>query len=119
VKAIGTPGTSQPTALNVATTILYVDNTLAGVTIKADDVMRLRNAVNAVRVAANLGSFNFTDPSLAGVAIKAVHLTQLRAALKEALDILGIPMTFTDGTVTPGVTAVRAAHWLELRAPTQ
>lgn len=120
VRAIGSLSSSDFTAIDIATTIVYVDVALAGVTIKAEDVGRLRAAVNAVRLAANLAAATFTDSSLAGVEIKRIHLTQLRTALDEALAALNRPaMNYTDQVISVGVTTAKAAHWLELRGATQ
>jgi hypothetical protein len=48
--------------------------------------------------------------------IRVIHVSELRAALNEARTALGLPfLTFTDGTLVPDVTVVRAVHIQALR----
>ncbi|HYM62601.1 MAG TPA: hypothetical protein VEZ11_17085, partial [Thermoanaerobaculia bacterium] len=59
----------------------------------------------------------FSDSSLTGVLIQAVHLTQLRTAVNAMRAAANLsPATFTDPTLTPGVTMIKQAHVAELRA---
>jgi len=83
-----------------------------GTKIKAIHVSQLQNTVNAVRVAAGLAPTTFAAPT--GI-ISAAHLTSLRTAVTQARAALGLATSFTDPTITPGVTKVRAVHWQELR----
>jgi len=52
--------------------------------------------------------------------IKAVHMTELRSALDAARAAIGLPaLVYTDPTITPGSTVIKAAHVTEVRAGTQ
>jgi len=79
-------------AVDAATPIAFTDDPLTGGTskIKAVHITQLRAGVNAVRAAAGLTPYPFTDGSLAGVNVKLVHLTQLRTALNQARAALGL-----------------------------
>ncbi len=59
----------------------------------------------------------FTDnPLTAGTPIKAVHITELRSAIANLRASSGLPVfSFTDPTLTPGVTVILAVHLTELR----
>ena len=59
----------------------------------------------------------FADaPLTAGQPIRSVHVTQLRTALDEAraAAVLG-GLSYTDPTITGGVTTMKGAHIIELR----
>lgn len=120
VRAIGPGGSSDFTAPDAATTILFTDTALAGAAIKAVHVMELRTAVDAMRAAAGLGAAAFTDhPLAAGTRVKAAHITELRTLLDAARAEMTLPaLTYTDPALTSGVVA-RAAHALELRDGTR
>ena len=101
-----------------ATTIAFTDVPLqAGLTvIKAEHVVQLRQAVNAVRASAGLSPVTWTDASLPGIAVKAVHLTELRNALDPALVAVGLAaLPYTDPSLTPGVSVIRRAHIEDIR----
>ena len=120
VRAIGASGPSDYSGIEPATTVVFLDTVLAGVPVKAIHVTQLRTAVNAMRTAAELTAVTFAEPALGGAIVKRVHLTDLRTALDEARNALGIPaITYTGPVITPGVTTIKAAHWLEVRAGTQ
>jgi hypothetical protein len=105
---------SSLSAPDVATTILFTDDpVVAGTIVKAVHVTQLRQAANAMRVAAGLGTFSFADSPT----VRAVHITELRTAINAARTTLGLTsLVFTDPTLTPGVSTVRAPHVQELRA---
>jgi hypothetical protein len=108
---------SPDSAPDLATTFVFTDDPVVAQTtpIKAIHITQLRQAVNAVRAAASLGSFTFTDISPTN--IRAVHIAELRSALGAARTALGLAsQTFTDPALTPGATVVKAAHVQELRA---
>ena len=85
--------------------------------IRASDILTTRSLVNSLRSAAGLTAFPFTDASLSGVTVKALHVTQLRTALNEARTALGFaPLTFTNPTITPGVTPIRKVDVQEIRS---
>ncbi len=98
-----------------ATTIMFTDDPVAaGIVVKAVHLTEIRNAVNAMRVAAALAPMTWTDPSPAGVLIKPVHVTELRTALRDALIEIGRYINYTDPTITAGMN-VRAVHFQEIR----
>ena len=85
---------------------------VAGVTpIRATDVLSLRDRVNGVRGRLGLETFTFTDANLVGVPIKAIHFLELRSALQDAYVAAGqaVP-TYTDSTLSPQVTIIKAVH---------
>jgi len=67
-------------APDLATTVIFTDDPLIAATtiVKAQHVMQLRTAVNAVRVLSGAGAFGFSDPTLTSGAttIRAVHLAR-------------------------------------------
>lgn len=119
VRASDTPGKSNYSVPDVATTIFFTDDPVVAQTtpIRAAHITELRQAVNALRTTAGLTAASFTDPSVAvGNSIRAVHLQELRVALNQARAPLGLPtITFTDAILTPGTTSARSAHVTDLR----
>ncbi len=109
------------TNVELATTMMFQDATLAASRIKAVHFTQLRSAVDAVRAAAGLAPASFPDATLTpgSTNVRLVHLTSLRTALNEAYAAIGMPaITYAQPTLTAG-SIVRAAHLLELRAATQ
>jgi len=107
---------SPPSGIDVATAITFTDDPLSvGTTIiKAQHVTELRQAVNAVRAAANLTAATWTDSSLTNVTIKAVHVQELRTNLDQALTALGVSTSaYTDASLA-GV-AIKKVHVDEIR----
>ncbi len=105
---------------DLATTIVFEDDPLiARVTvIRAQHVLQLRQAVNAVRATAGLTAANWADASLAGVAVKATHIQELRDRLTEALTgtVFGFSApSFMDPTLTPKITTIKTVHIEALR----
>ena len=107
---------SSYSAPDAATTISFTEDPVgAGVVVKAAHVDELRTAVNAMRTAAGIGAFSFTDASLGALPIRATHFQELRSALVAARSALGLPaVAFTDPGLATGTT-VRAPHVQELR----
>ena len=107
---------SVPGSIDVATAITFTDNPLtAGTTlVKAQHVTELRQAVNAVRAAANLGAATWTDSSLTNVLVKAVHIQELRTNLDQALNSLSLPPGSYTDTSLSGVK-IKKVHVDELR----
>ncbi len=112
--------------VDFATTIVFTDEPLCSPSdqpscspwtpIKAQHILDLRQAVNAVRLTAGLGAATWTDANLVGVVVKAVHLQELRTNLSSALIALGFSApSFTDPTITPGQTVIKKVHIEELR----
>jgi hypothetical protein len=100
---------------------LSTDVSLTGVPVRAIHLTQLRTAVNAMRAAAGLPAFVFTDPALVpGTAVKRLHVTELRSALDAARATIGLPaLAYTDSTITAGSTPIRAAPITELRGGTR
>ena len=113
------PGTLS--AMDIATTTVFDDDPLPlNVTIKAAHIEQLRNAVNAVRVAAGLGPASFTDPgpSLAGSIARSLHITELRSALADARALLALPAVSYANSAASG-TIIRSADIAQLRDGTR
>lgn len=111
-------GFSDYSNIDLATTIIFFeDPVMAGVTlVQAVHVEQLRQAVNAVRMTAELPAASWTDPSLQGVVIKAVHINELRSSLDPALSALGFGTGgYTDQPVIQNVTTIMAVHVNEIR----
>ncbi len=118
---------SPPSNIDLATAMAFTDDPLVratpattGTTIKAVHLAQLRQAVNAVRIAADLSAASWTHPdpvsSPAGQRrnIFLRDVLDLRSALDEALARLGLQQPYqTDPTLTGGV--VKAAHFQEIR----
>lgn len=115
---------SRPSPLSVpdaAVAMFFSDDPLAsGATpVKAIHLDELRQATNALRATAGLGSATFLDDALQGAPIKAIHIQQLRTALDEARALLNLPtIAYTDETIAAGVL-VKAAHVEDLRVGIQ
>jgi hypothetical protein len=104
---------------DIATTIAYADDTLIpGTEIRAQHVTQLRQAIDAVRAAAQMSPTSWTDPTLTGVEVKAVHMTEMRSQLAAALSALGIPAIAYTYTPAAGVE-IHATDVNELRANTK
>jgi hypothetical protein len=126
VRSINGQQTSSPSAISFATTKSFaeqISNQDPGrTTIKATHFLELQEAVNAVRAAAGLAPFTWTDPQAPapGVPIRKTHMTDLRTALNQALTALGLtPQPYTDDPPTIGVTTVQKIHIDELRQRTR
>jgi RHS repeat-associated protein len=84
--------------------------------IKAQHVGQLHTAVNAVRALAGLSAAAWAPDVTSGAAIRAAHVQELRERLNEALAELSLaPPTYTDETLSAGVTWIKRAHVQELR----
>lgn len=116
VRAVSSGGSSAYSNIDHATTIFFTDDPLVpGVTVvKAIHLTELRTAVNAVRAAAGLAAYAWTDSSPTGVPIKAIHINELRTAITQALTAIGKGTAFTDPTLTAGMP-IKAVHFQELR----
>jgi len=97
---------------------VFTDNTLTvgQTTVKAQHILELRHAVDAMRAVAGLSGAPWTDPSLApGNIIKAVHITDLRTFLDDAATRLGFSTSpYTDPGLTTGFV-IKRIHIEELR----
>ena len=79
--------------------------------------MELRARIDALRAAAGLAAFVWTDPTLtAGGPIRMAHLSDLRNALAEVYAAAGRPPLGDSGAAAAqNGTVIRAAHLMELR----
>jgi hypothetical protein len=121
VRAKNATSLSGFSALDPATTTVFIDSSLSGVVVQAVHLAQIRTAVNAMRAAVGLSPVTFTDSSLTGgsTIIRGVHVTELRDALGAARALMSLPVIFyTDPGVLTG-TSIRAVHLMELRAATQ
>jgi hypothetical protein len=122
VRANAGATTTAYSAPDLATTVIFTDPVLLGVTIKAVHITELRTAVNAVRVLAGMSLAAFTDPTItAGTTrVKAAHVNELRSNVDAARATLGLAALppYTDPTLTTGTT-VKAQHILDLRSRVQ
>lgn len=100
---------------DIATTILFTDSSLGARSsvIRAVHFTELRVAVNAVRAAAGLTAFIFTDTTLKGMTVRAVHIQELQSVLSDARALVGVPSRVA-GSVTAG-GLIRAADITALR----
>ena len=112
----------QAFAVTVEATVSmpFTDPLRPGVTpIRAVHFTELRARIDALRSAAGLVRFPWTDPVLrAGVTrVRRVHLLELRVALAEGYGEAGrTAPRWTDPAPAGGMTPIRAAHLIELRA---
>ena len=97
---------------------IFTDNTLGvgQTTAKAQHIIELRQAVDAMRAVAGLSGAPWTDPALAaGSRIKAIHILELRTYLDDAATRLGYSTSpYTDPSLTTGYS-IKRIHIEELR----
>ena len=113
----GTGGLSAPSNQDLATTITFADQPLGATTpIKADYLIRLRQAVQAVCDLAAVAT-NFTDAIIdSTVPVRAEHITQLRTAIDAALSNLHLGgVSYGEDAITAGSTTIKRQHMEELR----
>lgn len=119
---------SEPCTLNFATTKVFQElisnqDPPGRTTISATHFLELQEAVNAVRAAAGLAAFTWSDPQGrapgSGVPILRTHMLDLRVGLTQALTALGLTtQAYTDDGLPSG-TFVRKTHIDELRQRTK
>jgi hypothetical protein len=94
------------------------DPLVAGVTMaRAQHIIELRQAIDALRLVAGLAPAPWTDTVLlpTSTIIKPVHIQELRSYLEEAAGRLGyVPQAYTDTSLTSGFT-IKRIHIEELR----
>lgn len=94
VRAVSSGGAVSPYSnLDVATAISFTDDTLmaASTIIKRDHVIELRQAVNAVRITAGIGTFSWVEAINAqSTEVKASHILELRTKLDDARSALNL-----------------------------
>jgi M6 family metalloprotease-like protein len=110
---------SDFSAPDVATTVAFTDDPLnaGAMIVKSVHITQLRAAVNILRAACvDVPATTFTESISAGSVVKAIHVSELRNSLNEARSGLFLPqISFSEGTLTAGVTPARAIHLQELR----
>jgi hypothetical protein len=122
VKAVYAGGTSDYGNADLATTVMFTDAQLQGVTIKAAHLTELRRAVNAVRALAGKGAAAWTYPdpvSTPASQRRAVYLedvTELRAMLDEATGALGLATGYPASPTLARGAVVNAQHFEQIRA---
>jgi hypothetical protein len=109
---------SKSNAFAFLQTVFTDDMLLAGVTTtKAQHIIELRQAVDALRAVLGLAAAPWTDPVLLPLVatIKAVHIQELRTYMDDALTRLGFStQAYTDPSLT-NVNPIKRAHVEELR----
>ena len=121
VRAIMTNAATSPnSAIDPATTIVFVDDVLQSnvTTVKAVHIEQLRKAVNAFRIAAGLAGIATNAPT--GEQIAASHITSLRSSLAEARSLLGLSgLTYLQPSPDAGTTPIKRNEVEELRGGVQ
>ena len=120
IAAINAVGTGAYSAASSGVTPgAFTDTPLvAGVTpIRAVHITELRTRIDALRARFGLAPFAWTDaPLTAGMTAATTHVTDLRTALQQAYTSAGDPSpTFTEPSLVPGNTVIKAVHLHELR----
>jgi hypothetical protein len=108
---------SKPNAFAYLPTVFTNDTIQVGqTTAKAQHIIELRGAVDAMRAVAGLGGAPWVDPTLApGNTIKAAHILDLRTYLNDAASRLGYATSsYSDPSLTSGFT-IKRVHIEELR----
>jgi hypothetical protein len=114
--------------VELATTVIFTDDPLVasspsqvGTTIKAEHLVQLRLAVNAVRALAGLGAASWTYPEPVSFPVeqrRAIYwedIAELRTNLDQALNVLERWQPYvTDPALARGMT-VKANHFQEIR----
>jgi hypothetical protein len=109
---------SKPNAFVYLPTVFTDDMLVVGsTTAKAQHIIELRQAVDAMRAVAGLGGAPWTDPTLspASIFIRAVHIQELRTYLNDAATRLGYSTSpYTEPSLTGGFI-IKRVHIDELR----
>jgi hypothetical protein len=116
VKAVdSTDAVSNFSNLDLATTTMFTDDPLLpGTIVKGAHMLQLRTAVNAVRSAAGLSDYAFTDIFIPGEFVKSIHFAELRSALDAARSSIGVPAMAYPTAIAPG-SLIRASAITEIR----
>lgn len=98
---------------------VFTDDTIAvgQTTVKAQHIIELRQAVDALRAVASLSAATWTDPALPATTtiIKTAHIVELRMHLDSAATELGYGTSpYTDPSLTAGLV-IKRIHIEELR----
>lgn len=111
-------GYSKANAFAYLPTVFTDDTLFAAVTIaRAQHIIELRQAVDAMRAVAGLSPAPWTDPTLSpfSAIIRGVHILELRTYLNDAASRLGYSTSsYTDPTLNTGFL-IKRVHIEELR----
>jgi hypothetical protein len=108
---------SAPSGLDFATGVVFADYPVVpGVTpARVTQLVQMRTAVDALRIAAGLGAATYAEAPQPLMRMSARQITDLRDALNAARVRLGQPaIAFTDPTLQPGSTKIRARYFNEI-----
>jgi YD repeat-containing protein len=107
---------SVPSAPDLATTIVF-DSIVPSTTVRrAQQILQLRTAANAVTALAGLPAPSFTDPDLAGRSMRLEHVTEPKAAIDQALSqLFGRPPIAYSGPPPTRGGVTRAEHLTKLQ----
>ena len=109
---------SKPNAFAYLPTVFTDDTIVVGqTTVKAQHIIELRQAVDALHAVAGLSAATWTDPtpSPTTTIIKAAHIVELRTYLDEAATELGYSTSpYTDPSLSAG-SVIKRIHIEELR----
>jgi hypothetical protein len=116
VRAVNASGSSPDSYAEPSTAIRFSGDPIAArvTVVRAAHIPELRDAVNAVRVLANLPRATFTGTAAQGTLIGAAHVSELRNRLDEAMTRLALPTGGYANIVVPG-SIIRAIDIQELR----
>jgi hypothetical protein len=110
---------SKANAFAYLPTVFTDDQLVARMTVaKAQHVLELRQAVDALRAVAGLAPAPWTDIALSpsSAFIKAVHIMELRTYLDDAATRLGYAtVPYTDPSLGTGLLSIKRIHIEELR----
>jgi uncharacterized repeat protein (TIGR01451 family) len=114
-KAVGASLTSGFSAMHPATPIAFTDDPLlASSPIKLAHIIELRNAVNAMRIAAALPPVALTPGT-----VQASDITSLQNGMREARNIFGLPDVFGVATIVSPGMPIRTIDMTRIRAGVQ
>jgi hypothetical protein len=121
VLATSSGGNSAFSPIDTAVTVVFTDANLAGVPMKVAHITELQAAINALLIAAERPTRSFTDLTLpANLNIRAAIINELRSGLDDARGALGFAaISYTDPTITAGVTNTKKEHVTDLRGGVQ
>lgn len=121
VRVVRNGTSSDWSTIDLATTVLFTDVPVGTTTaVKAEHIMQLRTAVNAVRaLVTGLGAGSYVDATLTNAAARADHILQPRAALNEARVALELP-AWSYSAVPVAITgAIHSSHVNDIRGGVQ
>lgn len=116
VRAHADGGPITHSNVDLAVPFGYSAPVLTASPVRAADFTELQEAVNAARAALGWAALPFASVS-PGDTVAAAHLDALRAAVDAVRAAVGAsPLSYTDATITPESTRIRAIHIEQLRS---